>query len=353
MRAPAPRRRLVAALAAAAAVAALVPVGLRWAEPRPHLEPSSSPNARFAEQRPVWAQGSTVRYGRQSLDIGRGFVHAVTPTPYGFFLGVGSRPVDSPGSGYHQEFFDGRTLRSLPGAPGTVHVSPDGRYAAWADGHGPRGPFGRIVQVVVFDVRTGRLVFRTAEGMGNRFDVNIGDQYDESRPFVMGFDATHVYWTDQRQDVWRWGLVSHRVEQVRELESRRSPVTDRQVGASAFLRRGRPTSFDGGYDSFGVLSPDGRYAIESPDEGRLRVTDVRTGRRVALDHPERWMAYAGWHGSSLYALVRSSQPDLAHEIDRSRGRVVSCEMPSGHCSTDARVTRTASVVYPAQVETGG
>jgi hypothetical protein len=320
-----------------------------WLVPRPALRDVSAHPARFAEQRVTWAQGSVVHYGAEVLDVGEGSVRSMAPTPYGWFLEVGddTRPY----APVHEAFFDGRSLRRLPGDPDTVRVSPDGRFAGWVDRRGPRGPFGRIAQVVVVDVRTGTSLLRTSRGMGSLLDVNISDSYAETPPTFAGFDDRHAWWTDADGAAWRWDVLGgSRPERVRGVGNAAVGRGGRQVGTLVILAGGRPRpGVTGGRP--GQLSPDRRFLAATGSTGRLPVTDPRTGRRLPLHHGGRSADFGGWRPGGLFALVRQVPPaQFDPTSDRSTGRIVDCALPVGRCRTVARVLHTPTLVMPASVD---
>lgn len=312
-----------------------------WLDPRPHL-PSASPGAPpFERPRITWAVGDTVHYGERSFDIGGGAVTAVTPSPYGLFVEVLERP--SLTAGVHTAYVDGRSTTRLPGDPLTVQVSLGGRYAAWADLHGPRRVFGRIAQVVVLDLRSGTTVFHTSEGMGGMFETNPSDRYSEQPPTVLGFDTEHVYWTDAQDRTHRWRLASGAPQRVRTPGVH---LRDPTLGTRVTLTRGRVSdNFHGGAP--GVLSPDGRSAVDVSSI-RLRLTDPRTGRVTPLRGLDRSSTFGGWlPDSSFYALTDDSHPDDPDaRLDRIPGRLVRCVPATGACTTSARVPRAREVVLP-------
>jgi hypothetical protein len=251
----------------------------------------------------------------------------------------------------HEAFFDGRTLRRLPGDPDTVRVSPDGRFAGWVDRRGPRGPFGRIAQVVVVDVRTGTALLRTSRGMGSLLDVNITDSYAETPPTFAGFDARHAWWTDADGATWRWDVLGgSRPDRVRGVGNAAVGRGGRQAGTLVVVAHGRPLpGVTGGQP--GQLSPDRRFLAATASTGRMPVTDPRTGRRVPVDHGGRAVDLGGWRPGGLFALVHPVPPArLDLPAGRSTGRIVDCALPSGRCRTVARVHHTSTVVLPTTLD---
>jgi len=334
------RQGLVVAAVLLAVLVALVAFPLRWwLFPVPHLEAAAGPPP-FEQLRPTWAQDGTVHYGSRSFETGVGVIAGLDVSPYGMFLQT--TPVRSAAAEVHTDFSDGRTTQRVPGTPSSVHVSVDGRYAAWIDTDGPRRFFGRIAQVVVLDLRTGRTVFHDSRGNGDVFERNPSDRYEETPPLVLGFDDAHVYWSDAEDRTYRWNLTGGSRERVRRTDVH---LADPVLGTQVTLRHGRVS--DGGGGHLAVLAPDGRSAVEQVSS-RLRLTDVRTGRRVPLRGLDRHTLLGAWLAdSSFYALTDAVDPGAPDRVARrAPGRIVRCRTADGVCTTVARVTGARFVVLP-------
>jgi hypothetical protein len=337
-----PRRWLVALLVVCGALGvAAVPVW-SWLQPRPHLQSAAAAAAPpFAQARPVWALDGTVHYGGRSFDVGPGVISAVTPASYGMFLVIG--PRHSLEFGGRSFYTNGRTTVRVPGDPSEIKVSPDGRYAAWADYHGPRRLFGRIAQVVVIDLSSGRTVFHDSEGMGGAFDTNPSDRYEETPPTVLGFDDRHVYWSDAFDATHSWPISGGDPQRVRRRDVH---VRDRTLGAPVVLVHGRvEVDPPVGYDA--VTSPDGRSAVVSSGY-RPTLTDLRSHRSTPLRGLDRSWTFGGWlPDSSFYALTDDLRRDLEPPPHpRRRGRLVRCQPATGSCATLSRVPSAGYVVLP-------
>ena len=271
--------------------------------------------------------------------------------PYGFFLDWARS--DRSLAPTHPVFFDGRVMRRLPGEPLDVHVSPGGRYAGWIDLHGPRRLFDRVAQVVVVDVRTGDVVYRSAKGMGDWLGRNVPETYEGEQPSFVGFDRQHAYYVDS-DDNQLIRSVDLRTPRVRD-----APRSvgffggrDDDVGARVIVDHGRvergAAAREGG--SFGVRSPDGRFVVTFGDNGRFVVSEAATGQRVDLAGLGRQAFFGGWleEGSAFYT---QSQRRAASDADPTSGRgggeIVRCTLPQGACATQSEVRSARPVVLPA------
>ena len=340
-------------LSAAVAVA-LVLAGSQLLTRDRNVLPASEPS--FGADRVTWAQGSTIHYGDTTYDAGPEVVLRMLRTPYAFFLTL----ADSHRDGADQRLvrFDGEALTELPGDVDSVRVSPDGAHAGWVDFHGPLRPAGRIAEVVVVDLATGRTVFRDHEHMGGGFGDDLAARYGELPPTFLGFDDDrYAYWFDSEGsgNRWRVDLATGEKEPAgpdpdsgEEFPPMVGDPYNPRTGPPVWLRRGRVVDAPGPRAISGFLSPDGRFALRTGRTGLLPVTDAASGERVDLDHGRRWIFFGGWqHGSTLYALVRSRfefgyDPNAP---DRTRGTLVSCHLPSGHCTDLATVRGTWSLIF--------
>jgi hypothetical protein len=107
---------------------------------------------------------------------------------------------------------------------------------------------------------------------------------------------------------------------------------------------GRPTD-DPSAGTAGYLSPDGSYLVTEADAA-LPVTRVADGRRVRL-RLDRYAWFGGWLGDArVLALTRTRHEDHVDPTapDRTRGRLVSCSLRDGSCTTLRRVRATRSLV---------
>ena len=109
---------------------------------------------------------------------------------------------------------------------------------------------------------------------------------------------------------------------------------------------GRPVS-DPSSGERGFLSPDGRYLVLEPIAG-VEVTRPADGSRIRLG-TDRYAWFGGWQGNSrFYALTRTRYEDGYDpgKPDRTRGTLVTCALPSGHCAPLRPVVGTHSIVLP-------
>ncbi len=91
-------------------------------------------------------------------------------------------------------FYDGTSLEQIDDVyRNEVVTSPDGELAAWIDRTGPERPAGQVAQVVVVEVRTGDVVFSSAEGMGGEKGDDLPVLYGELPPTVV--ELTNDRWS--------------------------------------------------------------------------------------------------------------------------------------------------------------
>jgi hypothetical protein len=345
-------RRVVAVTAAALALVAVAAGVAAYGLPAAtHVLPAGGRS--FLDHRVTWAAGSTLHYGDRSIDVGPGLVQDLVPSGHGVFLRVaeaGERP--------RWTFFDGERRTDLPGRVDDVEVSPDGHYAGWLDADGPRRPIGRLQQVVVTDLRDGDVVLRTHRGMGD-FTDDLPALYSDTEVDFAGFDQRYAYWVDAENARWRWDLRTHQRQRAGGGGPDRQPVGlpwDPQLGRVTSLAHGRAVPFDV-LAPAAFLSPDGRYAVRTTLEpGRLPISVAATGRPVRLRNADRLVFFGGWSGpSTLYALVQHRPTEVYDAAARARtpGRIVTCRLPSGRCSTVTEVPGARSLALPGDAASYG
>jgi hypothetical protein len=151
--------------------------------------------------------------------------------------------------------------------------------------------------------------------MGGEWGDDLADLYGELDPRFVGFDDEgRAYWQDAAGHGERWRL---------DLDTGQKENVDG-------VRSARPVD--------PLLSPDGRFRVGDTYSQRVQVTAEPRGRRIRLDHGNRNAFFGGWldGGRSLYALATNdyrTMLDISAPQDRTRGTLVSCRLPSGHCTT--------------------
>lgn len=277
-------------------------------------------------------------------------VVGLRPTAYGVFVDL-SRYV-GPDAGSSWYFFDRSGVRDLPAgviAPAAPVVSADGRHAAWMELDGPRRPAGRIAQLVVTDLSTGRVVLRDHHGMGGGSGDDLAELYEELPPTVDGFVDGWVYWTDATGSGrhWRTRLIDGQREHVPDYSEPGQSGPElplRLLGARGTVEGGRfQTSADGGEVAY--LSPSRRWTLVPRPNETLQLWDARGHQRVRPGFGGRHVRFVGWTGPyRLAALVtRQSRSDWDPGHDRRPARLVRCILPDGSCTLVVRVTGPDSV----------
>ena len=318
---------------------------------------TSTRQAPFEAAEISWAQGAQLHYGDDVFDVGPGSVRSLWRTPHGFVLGV--KDAGGPDAALETYFFDGQSRTQLPGRPGSVAVSPDGRYAGWIDFDGPRRLIGRLAEVVVWDLVTGKEVLRNHDNMGGPTD-DLDSLYSNTEVRFLGFDEAHAYWQTATGEVTRWRariedgtpLPAERVSQTGPAEPVGHPW-DSLVGLrSGMLPDGRLAPDDLGPSGF--ASPDRRWCLTTGNPGRLPVVDCRTGAKSTPTYPDRRVSFGGWWDADTFyvlAVPRLPRGEDTSATDRSTGVLASCDLPGGQCRVLRKVTATESIVWATGDET--
>lgn len=339
---------VVVAAVAVAAVAAGLPARHR------DLFSAQSDAVDFIDREVTWAQGATIHYGTQEFNVAPLVVHAIRPTRHGLFLEVADTGRFD--SATRWVLFDGRKTTAVPGEVDDVAVAPNGEYAGWIDREGPWRPTGRVAEVVVVDLRTGRTVFETSKGMGGGLGDDLGARYENLEPAFLGFDDDSAYWRNATGsgERWRWRIGSSTTNRAEDANpageastAPRGEPWDPQRGRPVWIDEGRPVPEPAPTGERGFLSPDGQFVVAEP-VAQLVVTHAADGRRIPLAL-DRFAWFGGWQdGDRFYALTRNRYEGGFDPTkrDRTTGTLVSCELPTGDCTPLREVSETRSQVLP-------
>jgi hypothetical protein len=264
----------------------------------------------------VWAKRSTVHVGESTFTVAPQIVDELDWTPYGVFVDVSSDPSNGP---FTNAFYDGKALNQIDDVYGEIVTSPDGELAAWIDRYGPERPAGPVAQVVVIEVRTGDVVFSSAEGMGGEKGDDIADRYEELTPAVVDLTAEEVVW-----------INSEGVDRV--------VTTNLETGKST-TSEDWPHPATSGYD---FTSPDGKYRVDASNTGRLKV------RPKQPDFGHKWVTQGGWLGPHQMLVLGQDRfkwvfdPDVPDTIP---GFILSCDLDAGTCRQLKKVVGARDVVF--------
>jgi len=142
----------------------------------------------------VWAAGRTIHLGDgTTLDAGAP-VRAFVVGRGGAFVVPDTRSEDETWPELVRVTPGGHEPLGVHAEPGSLSLSPDGRYLAFLDHSGERDDYGTpLAEAVVVDLDTGREVHRSADGMGDTATDDLADLYEDAPPAVLGVSATHAY----------------------------------------------------------------------------------------------------------------------------------------------------------------
>ena len=318
--------------------------------------------ASFAEPEVTWAQGRTLHYGPRQFDLGPGVVKRLWRTSYGFiYLHAEDGSMDAPSI---YRFFDGARSTPLPGEPSSVAVSPDGRYAGWIDIQGTPAMPDHVrreaadenddgpAEAVVVDLRTGRVVMRNRDDMGDRGE-DLADLYEDGDLRFGGFDEKYAYWAaPDAKFPWRRAEIGTRDTETASRIT--SHPGDSLTGQSAGTIDDPEVPTRGGLAGF--RSQNRRWCVTTGQVGRLWVDDCRTRRDTTPSYPTRAVFFGGWQGDDrLYVLTRRNWRlnPVSVTPDRTSGVIASCTLPAGRCRSIVTVKRTYTVVFATGVPAYG
>lgn len=273
----------------------------------------------------VWAVGSTVHAGRESIDAGRP-VRAMVAARGRVYLLRGRSDV--------VRVSDGSRTRATGLHAHELRVSADQRYLGFLDTSQTRWV------TVLVDLRTGRVVVRDDAGMGDAGD-DLADLYEDAEPGLLGFDGASLFVrAAEGNEVMSWDArTGERTEHGNGYAARSDPGGGREL--PALVRRGRLVVPRDRYRSTqrGHLSPDGSVALMPVGDG-TEVFATASGRRLPADVPGRHFVLGGWTApGTAYGLAFRGSAFGPHRVrlvvcrltvEQRRCRVVRTLRPPAH-----------------------
>lgn len=266
----------------------------------------------------TYAERSTVHVGDQDFDVSPQLVDSLDWTPYGVFLSLTTDPINGD---FTDVFYDGTTMTTIDDVYSDVVTSPDGELAAWIDRSGPKRPAGRVAQVVVVEVRTGKVVFSSAEGMGGEKGDDLGDRYEELQPGVIELTDDTLTW---RNSEGGGGTVTT------DLATGESEVDE---DTSAYY----PAT--GGYL---FRSPDGEHRVDAQTTGKLRIKPTQP------DFGHKFQTFGGWLDGHTMLVKAQDRFKFSYDPtvpDTIPGFLLSCDLAVGTCEELEEVTGARDVVF--------
>ncbi len=288
----------------------------------------------------VWATGSTLHVGAERYDVGR-WIRSFDVGRHGIYY------VTLKGL-HFTDLEDDELITDLGGSDPVV--SPDGRHLGWID-------FEQTpAEVVAYDTESGDQVVGDATGMGDPDDDDLGDLYEDSEPWFLGFDGEAAYAVAADQRVRRYPLDGGdaTVERTRTYPGYHLPG-DAPQGHGEPLAELRPRerprvlarSLLGG-----EISPDGRSVLPEIVNHVFEPRSMRTGRRIAIDLGEgrRRFQIGGWlDGHTVYGAAGSP----GHRPLGPSATLVVCDLAERSCedvSGPIRLRRLQTVLFPGRTD---
>ncbi|GAA1516804.1 hypothetical protein [Kribbella lupini] len=313
------RRKIATRLAVAAASVAVVAGGITAVRVVDDSAPPAGELGNFTERRPTYAKDGEIRFGSETIGVGKDQIAAFVQTDAGFVYVTPDGTV---------KVADGRRITTI-GAGDTVKrltVDDAGTLVGWVDS-GPERP-----EFVVYDVAARREVVRTAQG-------TVANAPEDKLPRVSAIDDGFAYFSTGTA-VHRWNLATgtntlidpkaapdqlHGVDAgLFTWEVLQPPSQTQQIAVGTDLRKPPVRIYDG-WDA--NVSPSARYLMtDMADE--VRLFDLQTGRQLPLKFPDYVLIVpTQWQGDgSFYAVGFRKDETAPVDLLRCSTSALDCEV---------------------------
>ncbi|GGU39544.1 hypothetical protein [Nocardioides albus] len=274
---------------------------------------------------PAWYADGTLHVGERTVEIGDRVDQFVLGATGAYWMRGGTLMFTSA---------EGETEKVEKVGWGNLAVSADRSVFATVDqSRGPTDEFGtHVIQVAVFDTRTGEQLYRTPDEEPDDGD-DLADLYGEIMPLLIGvsnervfFDGATIDLDDASATPASDGPDGEVYEGYRETVFR--------DGFHVYLEgegRHRQLS-DTWLSGIGLLSPDRSTIFDTSQWPTEAVAyDVDTGDRRAIDAPWSHFTLAGWSDEDTFFGVAERIDEKADDVLRAR-QVVTCEVSTLSCT---------------------
>ncbi|QSR28853.1 hypothetical protein CFH99_24845 [Nocardioides aromaticivorans] len=274
----------------------------------------------------VWAAGPTIHLGDgTTLDAGDP-VRAFVVGEGGAYVVPDTRSDDETWPELVRVDGQGRQGLGVHAEPDSLSLSPDRRYLAFLDHGGERDAYDTpLAEAVVVDLRTGREVHRSAEGMGDPATDDLADLYEDAPPAVLGVSADHAYFLTPGEVV-AVELASGEAEVVSDANS----GYDDQPWYAALSSEPELTSPGGAWT---IRQPPRGAPQLVPAAGGAPVTTRLTAADLGVDPLEPQPRDLGWRLDSwLDDATAAGIATVSASLDGAQTfPLVTCTVPDGAC----------------------
>ncbi|TWG99277.1 hypothetical protein L615_002700000580 [Nocardioides sp. J9] len=284
---------------------------------------------------PAWFHAGTLHVGDESVELGERVDTFVLGRTGAYWMRGDTLMFTSA---------EGATEEVAEVGWDNLAVSADRSVLATVDqSRGPTDRYGtHVMQVAVFDTRTGEQLYRTPDEEPDDGD-DLADLYGEIMPLLEGVSTEHVFYDDATIDL-AVGSVTPTTEDAEGL-----PVYEDWAetlfpdGYRVGLRgNGRERQVaDSRIDRLGILSPDRSTIFDTSVWPTPAVVyDAATGRQREIGAPWRHFTLVGWTDEDTFFGV-AERIVAEHPVNNLRARqVVSCELDSLECTPVSPVVET-------------
>lgn len=317
--------------------AGVAPTVTTTVTPNPVVEVPSIPvgHAGISKNAVIWAQGSTIHVGKQTIDVAPLDVDEFVAARGGIYF-----------TSHDQLWFTDliRARQSGLSRIDNVTISANRRYLGLIDYvHGPEDKYGTpLAAAVVYDLRTGDRVIHDATGMGSTRSDDLQNLYEDAGQAALGFDAENFY-VATTGGTFAFPLDASKPHPARE-PNVLTPA-GAEVGVSKKAVRYVINREIGVEPYSATLGPGERYADAITGNWEFRPFDPATGAPITVAGAPRWLVPGVWT-SPTTIVGQALNADQA--VADKPGGIFSCDLANRKCVEvvpKAELTPNQAIVF--------
>jgi hypothetical protein len=288
--------------------------------PEPVVEVPSVPvgHAEISSNAVIWAQGSRIHVGKQTIDVAPLDVEEFVAARGGIYF-----------TSHDQLWFTDLTRARQSGLSriDDLTISANRRYLGLIDYvHGAKDRYGTpLATSVVYDLRTGDQVIHDATGMGSTRSDDLQDLYEDAGQAALGFDAANFYVATTG------GTFAFPLDATKPHLAKKPKVltpAGTEVGVSKKAGRYVINREIGVEPYSASLGPGERYADAITGNWEFRPFDPATGTPITVPGAPNWLVPGIWTSPTT---IVGQALDADQAVADKPGGIFSCDLANKKC----------------------